>query len=49
MVHYLELAGAIVFELLGTSLMKMSDGFTHLGYAAGTLLDLTKTKGRITF
>ena len=28
--HYLELALAIIMELIGTNLMKLSNGFPHL-------------------
>lgn len=35
---YLFLGAAIVFELFGTTCMKLSHGFAHVGYAAGTLI-----------
>ncbi|SFS70885.1 small multidrug resistance pump [Streptomyces harbinensis] len=34
---YLMLAGAILFEIAGTTLMKFSDGFTKLWPTLGTL------------
>lgn len=36
--HYLELALAIIMELIGTNLMKLSNGFTHLCFSLGTLI-----------
>lgn len=36
--YYLELALAIIFELVGTNLMKLSDGFTKLWFSVGTLI-----------
>ena len=36
-VYYLELFFAILFELLGTNLMKFSAGFTKLWFSLGTL------------
>lgn len=35
--HYLELALAIIAELIGTNLMKLSDGFSKLWFSVGTL------------
>jgi len=35
---YVTLFLAIIFELIGTSLMKLSAGFTRLWFALGTLL-----------
>jgi small multidrug resistance pump len=35
---YLLLAAAILFEVVGTTLLKFSDGFTRLWPAAGTLV-----------
>ena len=35
---YLFLTAAIIFELLGTTCMKISDGFENKIYAAGTLI-----------
>lgn len=35
--YYIELAVAIIMELLGTNLMKLSNGFTHLWFSIGTL------------
>ncbi len=40
MVH-LMLAAAIVFEVVGTMALKMSDGFTRLGPSAVTVLGYT--------
>lgn len=36
--HYIELALAIIMELIGTNLMKLSNGFTHLWYSIGTII-----------
>lgn len=36
--YYLELALAILAELIGTNLMKLSNGFTQLWFSLGTLL-----------
>lgn len=36
--YYIELAVAIIMELLGTNLMKLSNGFTHLWFSIGTLV-----------
>lgn len=36
--HYFELALAIIMELIGTNLMKLSNGFTHLWFSLGTLI-----------
>lgn len=33
---YVFLTLAILLELAGTTLMKMSDGFSHIPYAVGT-------------
>ena len=38
--HYLELALAIIMELIGTNLMKLSNGFTHLCFSLGTLIHM---------
>ena len=35
---YLFLVAAILFEFFGTTCMKLSHGFEHVGYAAGTLI-----------
>lgn len=35
--YYLDLALAIIFELLGTNFMKLSDGFAKLGFSLATL------------
>ncbi len=35
---YVYLGLAIVLELCGTTCMKLSHGFEHIGYAAGTLI-----------
>ncbi len=35
---YVSLAAAIVFEVLGTTLLKFSDGFTRFWPSAGTLV-----------
>lgn len=35
---YLFLLAAIVLEFFGTTCMKLSHGFDHIGYAAGTLV-----------
>ena len=35
---YLYLGAAIVLEFLGTTFMKLSNGFGNLSYAAGTLI-----------
>lgn len=36
--YYVELVLAIIFELVGTNLMKMSAGFTKLWFSVGTLI-----------
>ncbi|WP_408612905.1 DMT family transporter [Limosilactobacillus difficilis] len=36
--YYVELALAIVMELLGTNLMKLSNGFSRLWFALGTFV-----------
>ncbi len=36
--YYLDLALAIIFELLGTNFMKLSNGFAKLGFSLGTLV-----------
>ena len=35
---YLYLGAAIVFELFGTTCLKLSNGFTHIPYTATTLV-----------
>lgn len=35
---YLELAGAIVFEILATNLLKASNGFTKIQFTLGTIV-----------
>lgn len=35
---YLFLVAAILLEFFGTTCMKLSHGFEHVGYAAGTLI-----------
>lgn len=36
--YYVELALAIVMELIGTNPMKLSDGFTRLWFSVGTIV-----------
>lgn len=36
--EWIYLLSAIVLETIGTTLMKMSDGFSKLSYSAGTLV-----------
>ena len=38
---YVLLAAAIIFEVVGTTLLKFSDGFTRLWPSAGTLVTYT--------
>lgn len=38
MLGYAFLGAAIVLEFLGTTCMKLSDGFSHATYAIGTLI-----------
>ena len=35
---YLFLTAAIIFEFIGTTFMKLSNGFSHVIYSAGTLI-----------
>ncbi|WP_413582283.1 SMR family transporter [Bdellovibrio sp. HCB288] len=35
---YLQLAIAIIFELVGTTLLKKSEGFSHAGFAMASVL-----------
>jgi small multidrug resistance pump len=36
--HYLFLAGAILFEIIGTTMMKFTDGFTRPVQSAGVII-----------
>ena len=38
MIYYLYLLGAIILEILGTNFMKMSNGFSKLGFSLATLV-----------